>query len=135
MPLLAMWINGLHIGAMTEQQKKRPEFIYHMAIQADWKVGIQTDVYHGSPDDLRDGFIHFSTAEQIRESAAKHRAGQTDLLLACFETKVFGDDLKWEGDPVSFPHVYSPIDPVDAMSIVLLPLGDDGLHVFPDGID
>ena len=55
--------------------------IYHMAHAGDWHHAINTQsAYNGSADDLRDGFIHFSTAQQIRVSAAKHRSGQRDLL-------------------------------------------------------
>ena len=56
--------------------------IYHMAHASDWQTAHEDQsAYRGSADDLRDGFIHFSTVEQIRVSAAKHRAGQRDLLL------------------------------------------------------
>ncbi len=105
-----------------------------MAHEADWRAAQKSGAYAGSPDDLRDGFIHFSAAEQIRGSASKHRAGQTDLLLICYETSLFGDELKWEGKVALFPHIYGKLDPAKASSVRPLPLGADGLHVFPEEI-
>lgn len=131
MPWLAFWINGRHIEGMTNL----PEIIYHMAHESDWTAAGETGAYAGSPDDLRDGFIHFSTAAQIRGSAAKHRAGQTDLLLVAYRTADFGVELKWEGKTTLFPHFYGKLDPVHAATVVALLLGDNGQHVFPGEID
>ena len=130
MPWLAFWINGRHIEAMSNL----PALIYHMAQEDDWEAARESGSYAGSPDDLRDGFIHFSTAEQIRGSAAKHRAGQSDLLLVCYETALFGDELKWEGGAILFPHIYDRLDPAKAFSVRPLPLGQNGLHLFPEEI-
>lgn len=108
--------------------------IYHMASQADWRAAEQTGVYSGSADDLRDGFIHFSTAAQVRVSAAKHRAGRRDLLLLSVRAEALGPALKWEaargGD--LFPHLYAPLHPAQVWRVEPLPLGPDGQHVFPD---
>ncbi len=62
--------------------------------------------------DLRDGFIHFSTAEQAVETAAKHFAGQRDLVLLAVEADALGDALKWEPSRggALFPHLYAPLD-------------------------
>ena len=67
--------------------------------------------YEGSSQDRTDGFIHFSSAEQVRESAAKHRAGQTDLLLLSVDSAQLGDPLKWEASRggAMFPHLYGPL--------------------------
>ncbi len=83
-------------------------------------------------DDLRDGFIHFSTAAQVAESAARHRAGQDDLLLIVV-AETASASWRWEqarsGD--LFPHLYGPL-PMDAVvGVHELPLGPDGLHAFP----
>lgn len=107
--------------------------IYHMAALADWQAALQSGAYAGSPDDLRDGFMHFSTAAQVAASAAKHRAGRADLLLLAIEAESLGDALKWEpargGD--LFPHLYATLRPDQPRSIRPLPLGADGRHVFP----
>jgi uncharacterized protein (DUF952 family) len=107
--------------------------IYHMCPAETWHEALHSGIYHGTADDRRDGFIHFSTAEQIAESARRHRAGQAGLLLIAVESARLGQRLKWEksrgGD--LFPHLYGPLDPSEAASVRPLPLGPDGEHLFP----
>jgi len=107
--------------------------VYHMCPAATWEEAKEAGVYHGTEDDRRDGFIHFSTAEQIAESARRHRAGQADLVLIGVESARLGDRMRWEpsrgGD--LFPHLYGPLNPSEVASAQPLPLGSDGLHVFP----
>jgi uncharacterized protein (DUF952 family) len=107
--------------------------IYHMCRADEWAEAIKTGTYRGSSQDLADGFIHFSTAAQIVESARKHRAGQDGLLLVAVESERLGARLKWEksrgGD--LFPHLYGPLDPAESASVQPLPLSPDGEHVFP----
>jgi uncharacterized protein (DUF952 family) len=107
--------------------------IYHMCPEAAWQRGIAEGEYRGTDDDQRDGFIHFSTAAQIAESARRHRAGQAGLVLVAVDVVQLGDRVRWEesrsGD--LFPHVYGPLFPSDVTRIEPLPLGPDGLHIFP----
>src|SRR5437667_10222158 len=107
--------------------------IYHMSPAETWAAAVAAGRYDGTEDDRRDGFIHFSTAAQIAESARRHRAGQPGLLLISIESARLGDRLRWEpsrgGD--LFPHLYGAVDPAEAASVRPLPLGPDGLHVFP----
>jgi uncharacterized protein (DUF952 family) len=107
--------------------------IYHMCPAETWQEAARDGTYRGTADDLRDGFIHFSTADQIAESARRHRAGQSDLLLIAVESARLGDRLKWEpsrgGD--LFPHLYGPLDPGEVASVRPLPLDPGGEHVFP----
>ncbi len=115
-----------------------PDRIYHMAHAADWQAAQSADsggLYHGSPDDKRDGFIHFSSAEQVKGSAAKHRAGQRDLILIQVSCAALGDALVWEKnspDGPAFPHLYAPLQVSQVLRSWPLPLGEDGLHVFPE---
>ena len=84
--------------------------------------------------DKADGFIHFSSKDQIVESAAKHRKGQVGLMLISVDVDVLGDALRWEesGRQKLFPHLYGEL-PTDAVSKAeALPLGPDGFHVFPE---
>jgi uncharacterized protein (DUF952 family) len=107
--------------------------IHHMCREEEWAAAKLSGSYPGSSQDAADGFIHFSTASQIVESAAKHRAGQTGLVLLSVRTDLLGDTLKWEPSRGGelFPHLYGPL-PVDAVTAVdPLPLGPDGRHVFP----
>jgi uncharacterized protein (DUF952 family) len=110
------------------------QMIYHMCRADEWAVAVVAGSYRGSSQDLADGFIHFSTAAQIVESARRHRAGQAGLLLLAVDPARLGVRLKWEksrgGD--LFPHLYGPLAPAESASARPLPLGPDGGHVFPE---
>ncbi len=90
-------------------------------------------VFHGSEVDRRDNFIHFSTAAQVAETAAKHFAGQSDLLLISVDARKLGSALKWEPSRggALFPHLYGPLTLEAVKRVDPLPLGPDGGHVFP----
>jgi uncharacterized protein (DUF952 family) len=98
-----------------------------------WAAAEATGQFTGSPVDLADGFIHFSTPAQAPETAARHFAGQEGLLLAAIDVDSLGVELRWEpsrgGD--LFPHLYGAL-PLSAVAWVKpLPLGKDGRHRFP----
>ena len=80
---------------------------------SDWK---DAGVLHGAPIDLQDGFIHLSAADQVHETAAKHFAGQTGLILAEIDLAQLGSAVPWETSRggALFPHVYAPI-PLSAL--------------------
>jgi uncharacterized protein (DUF952 family) len=107
--------------------------IYHICTRAEWEASQATGRYDGSSQDRADGFIHFSTARQVRASAAKHRAGQDGLVLLAVDPGALGDALRWErsrgGD--LFPHLYGPLPLSAVLRVDDLPLGLDGAHVFP----
>jgi len=107
--------------------------IYHMCPAEAWEEAVATGSYTGTADDRRDGFIHFSTASQIAESARRHRAGQAGLVLVIVEAARLGARLRWEPSRggALFPHLYGPLFPNEAASVEALPLGADGEHVFP----
>lgn len=106
--------------------------IYKICPADLWQAAVAAGVFAGSPVDLTDGFIHFSTAAQVRETAARHFAGATDLVLVAFESESIGPGLRYEpsrgGD--LFPHLYGTLDPKLALWSKPLPLGSGG-HVFP----
>lgn len=108
--------------------------IYKICTAAEWRAAIRDGVFRGSAVDLRDGYIHFSTAAQVGETAAKYFAGAADLVLAAFDDAALGPGLKYEParGGALFPHLYGPLDPNAALSAKPLPLGADGAHVFPD---
>ena len=85
----------------------------------------------GAPVDVADGFVHFSSATQVRETAAKHFAGQDGLILLALEAQALGTALKWEPSRggALFPHLYGPLRLVDVAWSRALPLGPAG-HVF-----
>ncbi|MFA5907248.1 MAG: DUF952 domain-containing protein [Vicinamibacterales bacterium] len=106
--------------------------IYKIAPAGLWREAVEKGRFTGSPVDVKDGFIHFSTAAQVRDTAAKHFAGAADLVLVAVATT--GLDLRWEpsrgGD--LFPHLYDEL-PLSAVRWVTpLPLDADGHHRFPE---
>ena len=111
--------------------------IYKICTRQEWDAAVSVGEYLGSTVDLKDGFIHFSTRQQTRETAAKHFAGQSDLVLIRFESKQFGEQLKWEASRGGdlFPHLYARLPTSSAASVVALPLDADGSHQFPADFD
>lgn len=107
--------------------------IYKICPEPLWREAQAAGLFSGAPVDLADGFIHFSTAEQVTETARRHFAGQTDLLLIAIDAERLGAALKYEQSRggALFPHLYGPL-PLDAVKWVKpLPLGSDGSHQFP----
>ena len=111
-----------------------PQVIYKILPEAMWRAAEARGRFDGAPVDLEDGFIHFSTAAQLRETAAKHFAGQPGLLVVAVDAGRLGAALKWEVSRggALFPHLYAPLDPAAALWARPLPLGPDGSHHFPD---
>ncbi len=107
-------------------------FIYKIAPQSLWDEARAAGAFTGAPVDLADGYIHFSTAQQTRETAAKHFAGQSDLVLAIIDADALGDALKWETSRGGelFPHLYRPLRMDEVASVHPLPLKADGAHEF-----
>ena len=109
------------------------EKIFKILDAAAWAEAKRAGVFAGAPVDLKDGYIHFSTAAQLRETAARHFAGVTNLVLVAFDADGLGPQLKWEPSRggALFPHLYAPLDPGLAIAEDELPLGPDGVHLFP----
>jgi len=107
--------------------------IYKVCPSAEWLAAQKSGIYTGSADDKRDGFIHFSSADQLATTLAKHFAGQKDLVLISVDAMALGDGLKWEASRGGdlFPHLYGPLKVCDAQKVEDLPLAADG-HVVPD---
>ncbi len=110
--------------------------IYKICPEALWREAEAAGVFRGAAVDLTDGFIHFSTAEQLRETAAKHFAGQRDLLLVAFDDARLGEGLRYEPSRggALFPHLYGPLDPKAARWIAPLESDYDGLHLIPEDV-
>ena len=111
--------------------------IYKIFTEEEFAALARDGVTEGAPVDLADGFIHFSTAAQVRETAAKHFAGRDGLVLAAADPASLDDALRWEpsrgGD--LFPHLHRPLYYAEVAWSGALPLDADGGHVFPPEID
>lgn len=107
--------------------------IYKIFRAPEWAAFDATGETMGAPVDLADGFIHFSTAAQVAETAAKHFAGAAGLVLVAVEADALGDTLKWEPSRggALFPHLFAPLSRAAVLWSAPLPLGPDGAHVFP----
>lgn len=110
-------------------------FAYKLLDQPEFRDWKESGTFTGSADDLRDGFIHLSTAAQTAETAAKYFATTDPLVLAMVDLAAVSADLKWEESRggALFPHVYGPI-PFKAVSgHSVLRFDADGKHMFPQG--
>lgn len=112
------------------------QLIYHVCRREEWDAARARGRYHGSSQDEADGFIHFSSRDQLETSVAKHRAGQGGLVLLLVDPTVLGADLKWEPSRGGqlFPHLYGTLSPEAVLRVDDLPLGPDGRHRFPDDL-
>ncbi|WP_139793113.1 DUF952 domain-containing protein [Ensifer aridi] len=108
--------------------------IYKIVPALLWHEARRTGEFAGAPVDLADGFIHFSTADQVVETAARHFEGQDDLLLVAVDAEALGDKLVYEPSRggALFPHLYAPLPLAALLWEKPLPLGADGQHVFPE---
>jgi len=108
--------------------------IYKICPEDLWREAEAKGRFDGAPVDRADGFIHFSTADQVAETAARHFAGQDRLLLVAVNARALGEALRYEPSRggALFPHLYGPL-PLSAVAWAKpLPLGKDGKHSFPE---
>ena len=108
--------------------------IYKICPASAWREAERRGVYLGSDDDKRDGFIHFSTAEQVAETARKHFFGQTGLFLIAVDADQLGDALRWEPSRggALFPHLYGELDLGATTAVLDLRATSDGSHDVPE---
>lgn len=108
-------------------------FIYKICPRALWREAEAAGRFAGAPVDHADGYIHFSTAAQTAETAARHFAGVEDLLLVTVEAEALGPALRYEPSRggALFPHLYGPLPLSAVRAVSELPLGDDGRHLLP----
>lgn len=109
-------------------------FVYKIMKQDDWAAATQSKTYLGSHDDVRDGYIHLSAADQVSATLEKHFHLQDNLVLVQFNPDALAPHLKWETSRggARFPHLYAPL-PTD-LAISVMPIGIDGngRHHLPD---
>ncbi len=107
--------------------------IYHVCRLDEWNSAVKTGFYSGSSQDAGDGFIHFSSKDQVFNSVTKHRAGQDNLVMLSVDSNLLGESLKWEPSKKGelFPHVYGTLSLQAVKDVYPLLLGSDGLPIFP----
>ena len=137
--------SGAIPGAPGDQHhagRARPNFgtatvvrmIYKICPASAWREAERQGVFRGSAVDIRDGFIHFSTATQVAETARKHFFGQTGLFLIAVDADALGDALRWETsrNDELFPHLYGELDLGAVTDILSMRARSDGYHDIPE---
>lgn len=109
--------------------------IYKIFRRPEWDAFRAAGETTGAPIDVADGFIHFSTAAQVAETAAKWFSTESDLVLVAFNAETLGPALKWEASRggALFPHLYRKLALTEVVWDKSLPLGATG-HIFPEGV-
>lgn len=109
--------------------------IYKIFLRAEWDAFRSAGETAGAPVDLADGYIHFSAAPQLAETAAKYFGAISDLVLVACDATRLGAALKWEPSRggALFPHLYRRLELADVVWDKSLPLGATG-HIFPEGV-
>lgn len=110
------------------------QVIFKICRRGEWRDAEQAGAFRGAAVDLADGYIHFSTADQVVETARRHFAGFDDLLLIAVAVPALGPELKWEPSRggALFPHLYGVLSLDAVLWAKPLPLGGDGRHIFPE---
>ena len=122
---------------MTRPTRESGHFIYKVCSETEWNKACATGKFCGNSDDLCDGFIHFSTAEQLSGTLAKHFTGREDLVLICVDATKLGAALRWEParNGQLFPHLYDDLATEAAIWIVPLHLDRYGRHRLPEKLN
>jgi uncharacterized protein (DUF952 family) len=109
--------------------------VYKILRRPEWDQLRRDGRTLGAPIDIRDGYVHMSTAAQVTETAARHFAGESDLVLLALDPDRLGEALRWEPSRggALFPHLYRPLKLDDVLWDKSLPLGAAG-HIFPEGV-
>ena len=109
------------------------EFVFKIIEKDEWKKAKKTGSYGGSKKDIKDGYIHFSEEQQVKETLNKYYKDKENLILLKVHTLNL-EHLLWEqasnGD--MYPHLYSPLDTTNVEEEFELPLNDDGNHILPE---
>jgi uncharacterized protein (DUF952 family) len=111
-----------------------PPTIYKILDADQWAEAVRAGIFTGAAIDLRDGYIHFSTAAQVAETARLHFADRQGLVLVAVDGAALGAALKWEASRggALFPHLYATFDPAKILWAKPMPLGPDGQHRLPE---
>ena len=121
-------------GSGDRQDAGRVRSIYKICPASAWREAERQGVFRGSPVDISDGFIHFSTATQVAETARKHFFGQTGLFLVAVDADALGDALRWEPSRSDelFPHLYGELDLGAVSGVLSMRARSDGYHDIPE---
>jgi uncharacterized protein (DUF952 family) len=110
-----------------------PNFVFKLATAGQWRAAVACETFNGSPDDLRDGYIHLSAAHQVEATARKYFSGVSDLVLVAFRTADLGQALRFEASRggEDFPHLYEPLRTACALWVHEISLDRAGIPLVP----
>ena len=108
-------------------------FVYKVCERNAWEAAQRHGFFLGSADDVRDGYIHLSTADQLPSTLGKHFAGLENLTLVCFAVESLSGNLKWETSASGkvYPHYYGSLPVTAALRSYDLPLDAAARHILP----
>jgi uncharacterized protein (DUF952 family) len=109
------------------------QVFYKILSRSVWEESCKRGSFAGAGIDLADGYIHLSTSDQVKETAARHFAGVENLVLIAVPEQAIAKNLKWEVSRggALFPHVYGTIDPTTVTWVKDLPWNGTA-HDFPE---
>ncbi len=110
--------------------------IYKLLTTEQWATLMQDGVFAGSPDDARDGFIHFSAVDQVAGTLAKYFSDVDGVVLTEVDPAGCGEALRWEASRggALFPHLYAPLAKAQVVRHWALVRGADGAYGLPDDL-
>lgn len=116
--------------------KPAVEMIYKVCQQSLFEASLAAGRFLGAPIDAADGYIHFSTAEQLRETLRLYFAGQSDLMLFAVPCARLGDRLVWEPSRggALFPHVYGELPMAEIGDSAAIAVAADGAVNLPEWV-
>jgi uncharacterized protein (DUF952 family) len=124
----------LGIDRQPRGQRMTDAIVYKLCSLGEWAAAEVSKRYVGSKLDRADGFIHFSTAAQVQETANKHFRGQAELVLVAIDADMLGDKLVFEpsrgGD--LFPHLYAELDLAAVLWVRPVVMKADGTQRLPE---
>ena len=108
--------------------------VFKVCEEEDWETTKNNEFFVGSKNDLRDGFIHFSTSEQLEETLEKYFKSKSPLYL--LEVKTNDLELVWEISRKNqlFPHLYSPLPLNMITKVYRILMDDEGNHIIPEQV-
>ena len=108
---------------------------YKLVDRSEWEAARASGAYSGSAVDHADGYIHMSTGAQLAETARRHYAGRSGLVLVAIDPAGLGDALRWEASRGGdlFPHLYASLPMAAAGAERLVAVSADGVMAFEDG--
>jgi uncharacterized protein (DUF952 family) len=125
---------GKPFRTLSSQEARVARTIYKICPASAWREAERRGAFKGSADDLRDGFIHFSSRAQVAETARRHFSGQAGLFLIAIDADALGDSLRWEPsrNDELFPHLYGELDLGAVTAVLELRTRSDGSHDIPE---